>query len=263
MKESKDMTFTKLDHGIIHSSIWSEPLPTRILWITMLAMKDDSGFVASSRSGLIRAANITPDEFDKAIKCLESPDEESRTRDYDGRRVEKVEGGWVILNHEKYRLHEDLKKEKHREYMRKWRDKKDSVNNCEFTSDHVNLTSVSVSESVSSSVSKSSPKEESEGKTWKDDFNIYQAEEQAAYESLINDPVWIADRQKYHPNLDIKLSAEKAHKDYWSTEAAWSHKKKQRSKSCDWRRTYNNALTQRCNQVWKNKGPEMAGLFND
>jgi hypothetical protein len=139
---------------------------------------------------------------------------------------------------------------------------KDSVNNCEFTSDHVNLTSVSVSESVSSSVSKSS-KEESEGKTWKDDFSIYQAEEQAAYESLINDPVWIADRQKYHPNLDIKLSAEKAHVDYWSTEAAWSHKKKQRSKNCDWRRTYNNALTQRCNQVWKNKGPEMAGLFND
>jgi len=99
--------------------------------------------------------------------------------------------------------------------------------------------------------------------TWKTDFSIYQAEEQAAYESLINDPVWIADRQKYHPNLDIKLSAEKAHKDYWSTEAAWSHKKKQRSKNCDWRRTYNNALTQRCNQVWKNKGPEMAGLFND
>jgi hypothetical protein len=109
----------------------------------------------------------------------------------------------------------------------------------------------------------SSKKEESEGKTWKNDFSIYQAEEQAAYESLINDPVWIADRQKYHPNLDIKLSAEKAHKDYWSTEAAWSHKKKQRSKNCDWRRTYNNALTQRCNQVWKNKGPEMAGLFND
>jgi len=109
----------------------------------------------------------------------------------------------------------------------------------------------------------SSLKEESEGKTWKDDFSIYQAEEQVAYESLINDPVWTADRQKYHPNLDIKLSAEKAHKDYWSTEAAWSHKKKQWSKSCDWRRTYNNALTQRCNQVWKNKGPEMAGLFND
>ena len=90
-----------------------------------------------------------------------------------------------------------------------WRDKKDSVNNCEFTSDHVNLTSVSVSVSVSvsSSVSKSSSKGESEGKTWRDDFSIYQAEEQAAYESLINDPVWIADRQKYHPNLDIKLSA--------------------------------------------------------
>jgi hypothetical protein len=29
----------------------------------------------------------------------------------------------------------------------------------------------------------SSKKEESEGKTWKDDFSIYQAEEQAAYES--------------------------------------------------------------------------------
>jgi hypothetical protein len=109
------MGFAKLDHGIIHSSIWSEDYATRILWVTMLAMKDETGFVGTARSGLIRAANISPEEFDKAINCLESPDDESRTESYEGRRVEKIEGGWIILNHDKYRLSEDIKKENHME----------------------------------------------------------------------------------------------------------------------------------------------------
>lgn len=147
--------FAKLDAGIIHSSIWSDPYPARILWITMLAMKDETGFVAVSRPGLIRAANITPEEFNTAIQTLESPDPDSRTDDYEGRRVARIEGGWVILNHEKYRLHDEKKKDYHREYMREWRAKKDS--NCEFTKHHseksdLTLNSPSVSVSVSESV---------------------------------------------------------------------------------------------------------------
>lgn len=97
------MGFTKLDSGIINSSVWSEPLATRVLWVTMLAMSDHKGFVASSRSGLIRASNITAEQFDEAIHCLESPDEDSRTPDNDGVRTKKVDGGWEILNYMKYR----------------------------------------------------------------------------------------------------------------------------------------------------------------
>ena len=97
------MGFTKLDEGIVHSSIWSESYPTRLLWVTMLAMCDSKGFVASSRSGLIRAANITEGEFDISVAILEAPDEDSRSPEFDGRRVEKRDGGWQVLNYQKYR----------------------------------------------------------------------------------------------------------------------------------------------------------------
>lgn len=149
------MSFAKLDSGIINSSIWSEPLETRVLWITILAMKDENGFVATAKSGLQRAANITSDQFDIAIKCLESPDEESRTADYDGRRVEKVEGGWIVLNNDKYKLREDLKREQTRKRVALFRERqKESV-----TPALQRVTSVLPSVSVSNSVSVSKEEE--------------------------------------------------------------------------------------------------------
>lgn len=69
----------------------------------MLAMCDSRGFVASSRSGLVRAANIADDEFDAGIAVLERPDSDSRSPEFDGRRVEKRDGGWQVLNYSKYR----------------------------------------------------------------------------------------------------------------------------------------------------------------
>jgi hypothetical protein len=148
------MAFTKLDSGIVNSSIWSEPAATRVLWITMLAMSDDTGFVATSAPGLIRAANITKEDFVVGIKSLESEDEHSRTIEYGGRRIDRVEGGWIILNYMKYREKED--KDKHREYMREYRRK--ACNSQDVTVIHSNSQSVTVesrSASASASASKS------------------------------------------------------------------------------------------------------------
>jgi hypothetical protein len=148
----KNMSFTKLDSGIVNSSIWSEPVATRVLWITILSMSDETGFVSTSVPGLMRAANISKEEFGIGIKSLESPDVYSRTEAHEGRRIEKVEGGWIILNYMKYRERED--RDAHREYMRKWRDKK----NCELTVNHSesqNITVESPSASVSASASSS------------------------------------------------------------------------------------------------------------
>jgi hypothetical protein len=113
------MGFTKLDEGIVHSSIWSEALATRVLWVTMLAMADSQGFVSSSRSGLLRAANIPQSDFDTAI--LESPDVDSRSPEHDGRRIQKCDGGWTVLNYRRYReftysgSREAIKKRKQRD----------------------------------------------------------------------------------------------------------------------------------------------------
>ena len=148
----KNMGFAKLVDSIIHSSIWSEPLPTRVLWVTMLAMKDENGLVAASMSGLQRAANITPEEFDRAIASLESPDKDSRTPDHEGRRIEKIDGGWLVLNHELYRLEEGKKREQTRERVRRHRAKKQGLTE-DVTQSNVTHALPSVSVSVSDSVS--------------------------------------------------------------------------------------------------------------
>lgn len=97
------MGFTKLNQGIVHSSVWSYASDTRVLWVTILALCNSEGFVPSSRSGLLRAANIPEDKFEIGLSTLESPDSDSRSSEYDGRRIEKCEGGWMVLNYKKYR----------------------------------------------------------------------------------------------------------------------------------------------------------------
>lgn len=145
------MSYAKLDSGILHSSVWASDLATRVLWVTILALKDEFGFVPASKSGLQRAANITAEEFKNALLILESPDPDSRTPDYDGRRISKCDGGWIVLNHDKYRLREDIKREEHRLYVQNDRKKKKessktiTVNECELTKDHNESPSVSVS----------------------------------------------------------------------------------------------------------------------
>jgi len=114
------MGFTKLDEGIVRSSVWSEAYPTRILFVTMLAMCNSKGFVASSRSGLVRESNITEPEFAVGIAILEAPDKDSRSPEFEGRRVEKCIGGWSVLNYPKYRNYsyssspEAVRQRKHR-----------------------------------------------------------------------------------------------------------------------------------------------------
>ncbi len=97
------MHYTKLFSTIIHSTIWREPDYIRILWITMLAMKERNDTVQASLPGLADAARITMPQAVEAIERLSSPDEYSRDAENEGRRIEKCPGGWLILNGDKYR----------------------------------------------------------------------------------------------------------------------------------------------------------------
>lgn len=90
-------------------------------------------------------------------------------------------------------------------------------------------------------------------KGWRDDFRIYLSEATDAYEGIVKDIDFIKDRERYHPNIDIKLSLEKSFKDYWSTEAAWYKRKKSRTKKLDWVSTFKNSLDQKMNQVYKSR----------
>ncbi len=95
--------YTKLFQSLVTSSLWTESDRTRIVWITILAMADKHGEIQASVPGLARLAGVPVDDCEKAIELFLSPDRHSRTPDHDGRRIEKIDGGWAILNHAKYR----------------------------------------------------------------------------------------------------------------------------------------------------------------
>ena len=99
------------------SSIWQEDKDTKILWVTLLAMKDRDGVVSGSMVGLARVAGLTLDECRKAMSKLTAPDPESKSQEHDGRRVVMMEGGWRVLNHLKYR--DKISEEYRREYQRR------------------------------------------------------------------------------------------------------------------------------------------------
>lgn len=94
--------YAKVHQTILDSSIWSEPHATRIVWITMLAMADADGVVSASVSGLARRAVVTRDECEAALETFLAPDPDS-SDGTSGERIERVRGGWRILNHGHYR----------------------------------------------------------------------------------------------------------------------------------------------------------------
>jgi hypothetical protein len=243
------MSYAKLDSGILHSSVWASDLATRVLWVTILALKDEFGFVPASKSGLQRAANVTIEEFEKALLVLESPDPDSRTPDYDGRRVSKCDGGWIVLNHDKYRLREDIKREEHRLYVQNDRKKKKesskniTVNECDFTKDHNESPSVSVSVSEFEGDARGNFIEGNVCEnTWRDSFDVYLKIVKEAHSVLIADTNEIIKQKKFYPDVDVVLSIEKAVSNFWGTEAGWKHKKKSRAKEIDMRATLINAI---------------------
>jgi len=113
------VTFTKLFASITESTVWCESDRTRLAWITMLAMADSRGRVWGSIPGLANRARIPVDDMRKAIATFLKPDPDSRTTEKEGRRIEVIDGGWRLINHEKYRAirDEEAIKESKRKYI--------------------------------------------------------------------------------------------------------------------------------------------------
>lgn len=90
--------------GIVESSIWDEPDHVRIVFVTMLAMKDPDHVVRMTAYNIARASRKTETEVLEALKILMSPDTKRvEPQPFEGRRIEKVPDGYLILNGEYYR----------------------------------------------------------------------------------------------------------------------------------------------------------------
>jgi hypothetical protein len=96
--------YNKLFLKILDSSIWLEPTTTRICWITLLAAMDEHGYAHfSAIQNLAERARVTLEEAQAAVDCFLAPDPNSGDPDNEGRRVERVPGGFMILNAGKHR----------------------------------------------------------------------------------------------------------------------------------------------------------------
>lgn len=122
------MAFVKLDCGILNSTLWVEREP-RDVFITALLMAaphevtqpmpqykigslEQTGFVVppgwygliqAAGPGIVRMAMADPALGMMALSKLGEPDPDSRSSDFDGRRLVRIDGGFIVLNFFKYR----------------------------------------------------------------------------------------------------------------------------------------------------------------
>ena len=138
------MPFVKLDTGMLNSTLWVER-ECRELFITALLMAEPKeitepmpqiairsldetgwavppgwyGFVAAAGVGIIRRAIIDHDVGLVALEKLGAPDHESRSLDFEGRRLVRVDGGFIVLNYMKYRERDYTTAERSKRYREK------------------------------------------------------------------------------------------------------------------------------------------------
>jgi len=122
------MAFVKLDCGILNSTLWFER-DVRDLFVTALLMAEPFelaepieqikvrslegtgffvppgwyGFVPAAGVGIMARAQVEGEAGFIALEQLGSPEESSRTPDHAGRRMVRINGGYLILNYDKYR----------------------------------------------------------------------------------------------------------------------------------------------------------------
>jgi hypothetical protein len=141
------VSFVKLDAGLLDSTLWAARPQMEIFLVALLKAKPrrfdepvreiapDSteptgftappgwyGFVESSGPGLVRAALLERafgpgfDEGMRALASLAQPEAESRSPAFAGRRLIRVDGGFVVLNFMDYRDRDHGAAERQRQY---------------------------------------------------------------------------------------------------------------------------------------------------
>ena len=115
------MSFVKLYGSILDSSVWGESHATVRVWIAMLAMADADGIVTASHSGLKRRANVSAAELAEALGVLQGPDGDDSSGIGEGERIIKQQGGWVVVNHRRYRDLRTAKQMADAERQAEWR----------------------------------------------------------------------------------------------------------------------------------------------
>ena len=156
--------FAKIFSQIYDSSIVEKP-ETRFTFMDFLVLADRNGVVDMTHEAIARRTNRPIELIRETIAELESPDLRSRTPEFSGARIKRLDDhrdwGWFIVNYQLFReiASEEQRREKTLARVHKLRGKK-KLENCNAPVTHVN-DSPSISPSQFASVQK----EEFEEKT--------------------------------------------------------------------------------------------------
>lgn len=102
-------TWAPLWGQVVESTLWEESLEVRVLFLTMLALKDYHDHVVRMPfRRLCKKANMDPDKVQWALDILMNPDKKSvDEQPEEGRRIKLVEDGWLVINGEYYKKEMD------------------------------------------------------------------------------------------------------------------------------------------------------------
>lgn len=164
------MAYVKLDCGILNSTLWVEK-PCRDIFLTALLLArpkefsepvrqlevsgtGETGFVAppgwygmvdAAGPGIVSRAGLEMELGLTALRRLGEPDPESRTPDFEGRRMIRISGGYLILNYDAYREKDHTAADR----VRRFRDKQRAARNAVALQSNA-VQTPSVTEAVSS-----------------------------------------------------------------------------------------------------------------
>jgi len=128
--------YAEIHTSILDSSINSEPLHVRWVFVACCLMADFNGNFQSTVDAIARRANVPLDETKEALEMLQRPDPNSTTPDEDGRRLIRVASNtWHVVNRVKYRNMRKAEDEREATRLRvqKFREKHRSGEPCNAT----------------------------------------------------------------------------------------------------------------------------------
>ena len=100
-----------------------------LVFTNLLAHADKDGCVDIHPKAIAEEVGLTTEQVKEALLMLESPDDESRSPEEQGRRIRRMDEhrawGWRVVNYMKYRSirNEDDRREQNRQSQERWRQK--------------------------------------------------------------------------------------------------------------------------------------------
>ncbi len=114
-----------LSGGLVDSSIWEEPDHVFRVFMAMLSLKDRDHVVAMDGYKLAKRIHMEVGLVTDALRVLSEPDSRRPEQEFGGRRIQKVEDGWLILQGEAYKaeMQQEARRQRNRRAQAAYRDR--------------------------------------------------------------------------------------------------------------------------------------------